>query len=179
MAMSTFDPEHGYRWRPWLSAIALVVAVWAVVGAQWLAFPESAPPSAGQSGVLAAVAGLLAAALLRLWDSSDQLRVERRATDASLARLDSALARAQAPPDDPRQDCDFARKPLDQQSPLVERVESLRVDFQRDRQLLRDLKGIDGFGAAWRARFGPSAPGPDQLMDQLDALLGRYSKREP
>jgi hypothetical protein len=102
--------------------MALVLAVWAVVVVHWLAFPGNAPPSAGQSGAVAVVAGLLVAALLRVWDAWDQLRAERHTTDAGLEHLDAALAHADAPDDDTRQELD-----------LDARVEGLRLDFQRER----------------------------------------------
>jgi type VI protein secretion system component VasK len=169
MATSTSGSERygGHRWRPWLSTIALVLAVWAVVAAHWLAFPGSAAPTAGQSGAVAIVAGLLVAALLRLWDAWDQLRAERRATDASLERLDSALWRAE-PPD----------RAAPEEPDLDARVEYLRKEFRREQEQLRELRATDGFGAAWRAGFGPGAPDPDQLIEQLDALLDPEDERK-
>lgn len=168
----THKPEQlfGNHWRPWMSAVALVLAVWGVTGAHWLAFPDNATPSAGQSGAVAAVAGLCAAAMLRLWDAWDQLRAARRATDARMARLDAALARAEAPDDDTRQEL----PPLDRQSALKAHI----ADFQRELEQLRDLKSTDGFEAAWRERFGPGAPAPDQVVGQLDSLLRRKGERE-
>ena len=164
---SDSDALFGDRWRPWLSATALVLAVWAAVAVHWLAFPGNDTPSAGQSGAVAVVAGLLAAALLRLWDAWEQLRAERRASDASLEDLDSALAHAAAADDDVQQERD-----------LDARVAGLRSDFQREREQLRELRATAGFGVSWRAGFGPSAPDPEQVIEQLDALLsGRESER--
>lgn len=184
--ISHSDTVHSHRWRPWLSPLVLALAVFAAVGAHWLAFPENVAPTAGQSGAVAVVAGLLAAALLRLWDAWDRLRSQRLATDASLERLNSALARADAADEDPNQEQDTARNPsvptdgpqTEQGSALDARFERLRADLQRDRQQLRQLRATEGFEAAWRARFGPAAPDPDQLAGQLEALLGREDEAE-
>lgn len=185
-AISQSHNVHSHRWRPWLSPLVLALAVFAAVGAHWLAFPENAAPTAGQSGAVAVVAGLLAAALLRLWDVWDQLRGERRATDAALERLDSALARAEAPDDATGQDQDPGQPPAaPTEAPRTERQQALDVrfarlhaDLQRDREQLRELKRTEGFEAAWRAQFGSAAPDPDQLISQLEALLDRKDEAE-
>lgn len=184
--ISHSDNLQSRRWRPWLSPLVLALAVFAAVGAHWLAFPENATPTAGQSGAVAVVAGLLAAALLRLWDAWDQLRSERRTTDAALERLNSALARAEAPDADPGQGQDTGQAPAapvdaprtEPQPDFEARFERLRLDLQRDWEQLRELRAIEGFEAAWHARFGPAAPDPDQLIRQIEALSGREDEAE-